>query len=333
MTTISIVRTEPQSPAWTDRMQPSSWYHWSRYESMLRRNAKAAQVDSVSAESFRILRRIPDPLRGIPFQGRGLVVGYVQSGKTANYTAVAARAVDAGYRIVIVLSGIHGSLRTQTQNRLERELTGHQPGGVGQADIGHEWVALTTPSEDFREIDIRHLQGPSPFLIVAKKNTVVLGKLARWLESASRYLATMPILLIDDEADQASINTRGNRETEADVGDAEEDDENAPSKTNALIRQILSQAPMAAYVAYTATPFANILIDPDAVDRYAGRDLFPRDFVIQLPRPAGYTGTEELFGVGARGREVLRVVPEMESATLRGTSGRRSRYSRVATTK
>lgn len=332
MTTIRFLGTEPQAPAWTDRIRATDWYHWPRYEAMLRRNASAAQADSVAAESMRILRRIPDPTRGHAFQGRGLVVGYVQSGKTANYTAVAARAADAGYRIVIVLSGIHGSLRTQTQNRLERELTGHQPGGVGEADIGHQWVALTTPADDFREIDIRNLQGPSPFLVVAKKNTVVLAKLARWLESASRYLATMPILLIDDEADQASINTRGNREAEPDSGDDEEDDENAPSKTNALIRQILSRAPMAAYVAYTATPFANILIDPDAVDRYAGSDLFPRDFVIQLPRPAGYTGTEELFGVSAGGREVLRVVPETESAALRGASSRRRRSAEVTIT-
>ena len=154
MTTISILGTEPKAPAWTDRMPSSAWYHWTRYEAMLRRtrSCNKAQVDSVAAESMRILRRIPDPMRGVPFQGRGLVVGYVQSGKTANYTAVAARAADAGYRIVIVLSGIHGSLRSQTQNRLERELTGHQPGGVGQADLGHEWVALTTPADDFQKV-------------------------------------------------------------------------------------------------------------------------------------------------------------------------------------
>lgn len=324
MSVVNIVRTEPPTQAWPDRIAPGDWYHWARHEAMLRRNPRwnPQQVDSVAAESLRILRKLPDPRVVREFQARGLVVGYVQSGKTANYTALAARAADAGYRLVIVLSGIHESLRTQTQNRLERELTGHQEGGVGPAEIGRDWIGLTSPGEDFREIDVRTLQSPSPFLIVAKKHTKVLEKLDRWLESAARFLADKPVLLIDDEADQASINTRGNREPEPDDQD-EEDRENAPSITNGLIRQILGRAPMAAYVAYTATPFANILIDPSAVDRKVGTDLFPKDFVIQLPRPAGYTGTEELFGVTAQGRQVLRPVPDADALALRGGPPRR----------
>lgn len=324
MTVVSILRTEPEQRAWPDRMDRERWYHWTRHETMLRSVSKwpSQQVDSVAAESIRILRKLPDPLPPRTFQARGLVVGYVQSGKTANYTALAARAADAGYRIVVVLSGIHESLRTQTQNRLERELTGHQTGGVGHASVGREWIVLTRPGEDFREVDVRVLQSPSPFLIVAKKHTTVLRKLDRWLESAARFLQDKPILLIDDEADQASINTRGNREAEPEDED-EEDAELAPSITNGLIRQILGRAAMAAYVAYTATPFANILIDPGAVDRHVGTDLFPRDFVVQLPRPAGYTGTEELFGVSAQGRQVLRAVPDADAFALRGAPRRR----------
>lgn len=330
MTVVSILRTEPAERAWPDRLGEGNWYHWARHEAMLRSNTRwqAQQVDSVAAESLRILRKLPDPSPSRAFQARGLVVGYVQSGKTANYTAVAARAADAGYRIVIVLSGIHESLRTQTQNRLERELTGHQPGGVGQAAVGHEWIKLTDPGEDFRDVDVRILQSPSPFLIVAKKHTTVLRKIDRWLESAARFLEDKPLLLIDDEADQASINTRGNRDPDPEE-DCEEDAEVAPSITNGLIRQMLGRASMAAYVAYTATPFANILIDPTAVDRHVGTDLFPKDFVIQLPRPAGYTGTEELFGVSAKGREVLRMVPETDASVLRGAP-RRRRSSEVA---
>jgi hypothetical protein len=324
VTVVNILRTEPEERAWPDRIDRERWYHWARHEDMLRSNPKwqSQQVDSVAAESLRILRKLPDPLPSRIFQARGLVVGYVQSGKTANYTALAARAADAGYRIVIVLSGIHESLRTQTQNRLERELTGHQSGGVGHAEVGREWIVLTRPGEDFREVDVRILQSPSPFLIVAKKHTTVLRKLEKWLESAARFLLDKPILLIDDEADQASINTRGNREPEPEDED-EEDSELAPSITNGLIRQILGRAPMAAYVAYTATPFANILIDPTAVDRHVGTDLFPRDFVVQLPRPAGYTGTEELFGVSAKGRQVLRGVPDSDAFALRGAPRRR----------
>jgi hypothetical protein len=120
----------------------------------------------------------------------------------------------------------------------------------------------------------------------------------------------MPVLVIDDEADLASINTKSNRPLDPAVGDDDDEDEKlAPSRTNALIRSILKRSPRSVYVAYTATPFANIFINPDAVDRRVGDDLFPRDFVFQLPRPKGYTGTEELFGESARDREVLRPVP------------------------
>ncbi|GAB3025335.1 Z1 domain-containing protein [Bowmanella dokdonensis] len=285
---------------------------------------ESQQVDSVAAESLRVLRHIPDPQQNAPFQGRGLVVGYVQSGKTANYTAVAARAADAGYRLVIVLSGIHDSLRSQTQNRLERELTGHQAGNSLVAEYSSEWSLLTTPTEDFRAQDEGILQLPGSFLAVVKKNVAILQKLDRWLESASNYLDEMAVLIIDDEADQASINTKGNRPLDPAIGDGDDDDENlAPSRTNALIRSILTRMKKAAYIAYTATPFANILVNPEATDRRVGIDLFPKDFVIQLPRPKGYTGTEELFGATAREREVLRIVPGEDVTALRGSRRRR----------
>lgn len=326
MSTMRIVGAVPPRPSWTDRLTQTDWYNWGRLEALLRSDPKWAppQVDSVAVESLRVLRHLPDPRQPGPFQGRGLVVGYVQSGKTANYTAVSARAVDAGYRIVIVLSGIHDSLRNQTQVRLERELTGHQPGGLPQAELGREWVALTTPTEDFQEPDVRILQSPAPFLAVVKKNTAILEKLDRWLQSAERFLNAMPVLVIDDEADQASINTKSNRPQDPALGeDDDDDDKYAPSRTNALIRSILTRAKKAAYVAYTATPFANILINPEAVDRRVGEDLFPKDFVLQLPRPKGYTGTEELFGVSAQGRDVLQIVADDDVKALRAPRRRK----------
>lgn len=324
MGTVRIVGAVPHRPVWTDRLV-DSWRHWKRLEALLRSDPKweQQQVDSVSAESLRVLQHLPDPESTTPFQGRGLVVGYVQSGKTANYTAVAARAVDAGYRMVIVLSGIHDSLRNQTQTRLERELTGNQ-GNCAREDGCQAWITLTTPTEDFKEQDGSILESAGPFLAVVKKNVPILQKLDRWLDSSQSFLDDLPVLIIDDEADQASINTKGNRPLDAAVGDEDEDDESlAPSRTNALIRSILKRTKKAAYIAYTATPFANILINPEAVDRRVGDDLFPKDFVIQLPRPRGYTGTEELFGVSAQGRDVLRTVPEEDVKALRGARRRR----------
>ncbi len=327
MTLLRILGAMPQQPVWTDRLTVESWHQWARLEAMLRADPKwkSQHVDSVASESLRVLRNIPDPAQVSPFQGRGLVVGYVQSGKTANYTAVAARAVDAGYRFVIVLSGIHDSLRSQTQNRLERELMGREL-GTSSTNRPSEWCMLTTPEADFQEQDVHVLSFPGAFLAVVKKNVAVLKRLDRWLESATNYLEDMAVLVIDDEADQASINTRGNRAPDAALSDEDEDEDDnlAPSKTNALIRSILERMEKAAYIAYTATPFANILINPGAVDRRVGVDLFPKDFVIQLPRPQGYTGTEELFGVNARGRDILRIVPDEEVGALRGSRKRRN---------
>jgi hypothetical protein len=241
-----------------------------------------------------------------------LVVGYVQSGKTANYTALAARASDIGYRLIIVLSGIHDSLREQTQNRLNHELVG----------IGQNWTSLTDSDNDF-------LIPPNPdgfapggtVLVVAKKIVPVLLRIDNWISMLGNRMKDLPLLLIDDEADQASVNTRGNRRdatlNDIDIAEEKINPDAAPTKTNALIRSILNRCPRATYVAYTATPFANLFINPDAFDREVGEDLFPRDFVVQLPRPDGYTGTEELFGMAADERYVLRTVANEDVLHLR----------------
>jgi hypothetical protein len=279
-------------------------------------------VASLASESARVLRHLPDPRGSTPFQARGLVVGYVQSGKTANYTALAARAADAGYRLIIVLSGIHDALRNQTQLRLEQELIGED------APVRSPWTLLTSRAQDFRNEGVEMLDQPGAFLVVAKKLVPILERLDTWLKAAGSRLAALPVLLIDDEADQASLNTRGNRPADPSVEDEGEEEpvrsRDGPTPTNALIRSILGRAPRSAYVAYTATPFANILIDPEASDRRVGDDLFPRDFALQLPRPEGYTGTEELFGVSAQGRDVFRSVPDSDVGTLRRAVRRRS---------
>ncbi|WP_211230403.1 Z1 domain-containing protein [Inquilinus limosus] len=280
------------------------------------------QVRSLATESFRVLRHLRDPLTNGRFSGRGLVVGYVQSGKTANYTAVAARAVDAGYRLIVVLSGIHDALRDQTQARLERELVGLS----GECEDPLDWTLLTGREADFEGTDPAILCRNGAFLAVIKKNTHILRKLIEFLESAGALVENLPALIIDDEADQASINTKGNRTPDPALDDEEDasDQASAPSPTNRLIRTLLGLLPRVSYIAYTATPFANIFINPQALDREVGEDLFPRDFALQLPRPEGYTGTEELFGVSAQGRDVLRPVPDDDVGLLRSSRRRPS---------
>lgn len=304
---------KPRLALWTDG---TTWTNWSRHEAYLRSlpKWKPHQIASVAEESLRIISKTT-PVGRPEFQCRGLVVGYVQSGKTANFTAVAARAADVGYRLIIVLSGIHDSLRNQTQRRLDQELAG----------VGVDWITLTDETADFQEPAIADgFASTGTVLIVAKKITPILKRLNHWFGQLEGRLADVPVLLIDDEADQASINTRGNRHDPSIDKETAPDDDTAPSLTNALIRDILRKIPRAAYIAYSATPFANILIDPAASDSLVGEDLFPKDFVVQLPRPDGYTGTEELFGTSALGRDVLRPVDPADVKALKPKRRRKS---------
>ena len=206
-------------------------------------------------------------------------------------------------------------MRNQTQRRLDMELTG----------VGVDWITLTDETSDFHEPPVADgFASTGTVLIVAKKITPILRRLNQWFGKLEGRLADVPVLVIDDEADQASINTRGNRRDPSIDKDTAPDEDTAPSLTNALIRDILRKIPRATYIAYTATPFANILIDPDANDSQVGEDLFPKDFVVQLPRPNGYTGTEELFGIRAQGRDVLRPVDPADVKALKPTQRRKS---------
>jgi hypothetical protein len=296
---------KPKVFNWTDG---TLWSNWERHEAFLRSQPKwkPHQVDSVAEESLRIIVKTT-AIERQEFQCRGLVVGYVQSGKTANFTAVAARAADVGYRLIIVLSGIHDSLRNQTQKRLNSELV----------TLGNKWTTLTNETDDFQTPVVANgFADAGTVLIVAKKIPPVLRRLNEWISALEGQLGDIPVLMIDDEADQASINTKGNR-TDPSVDEDGVHDTGNPSITNALIRDILQKIPRATYIAYTATPFANILIDPNAIDSEVGIDLFPKDFVVQLPRPDGYTGTEELFGISSAGRDVMRSVDASDVKSLK----------------
>ena len=341
---------------------PPGGYHWQRLREYLltQRGRSETVIDSLDVTTNAIVSMLEDPRPGGPshFQVRGLVVGYVQSGKTANFSAVIAKAYDAGYRIVIVLSGLHNSLRRQTQLRLEDELglvraTSRRP-GVGLADDDHQITRLTRPDTlgDFDQgtADASVLSSGARTLLVMKKNASVLRRLDSWLKDRSPV--GPPVLIIDDEADQASINTGGNRtgtaEEEEDPGDvldldpsdvdpapdgatagatpsrAQLAEESNPSIINGLMRGLLKRMNRAAYIGYTATPFANVLIGHEDTDAEVGGDLYPNDFILNLPRPPGYVGAERLFGRtalsgeahGVEALDVIREVPEHEARPL-----------------
>jgi hypothetical protein len=265
-------------------------------------NWDADSVRDLDDASTKVVANLADPHEE-GFQRRGLVLGHVQSGKTTNFTAVIAKAADAGYSFFIVLSGIHNGLRQQTQDRLSEQLWNPSR---------EEWHRLTA-DEDFRptdSVDAMLNAGEQKVLVVIKKNAARLRALKHWLEHARPdNLARCPFLIIDDEADQASVNT------------AKPD--TLPTTINQLIRQILATLPRASYVGYTATPFANVLVDPSVPE-----DLYPRDFIIDLPRPREYVGPETLFGREAlefddagnqpdEGHDLIREVPSTELGDLK----------------
>jgi len=295
-----VITAEPGRGDWLRTRDRLGWHYWPTLRDYLlnTKNWGAVAVRSLDEATDHILEQTADP--GTErFDIRGLVLGYVQSGKTANFTALIAKAADVGYRLVVVLSGLDNGLRRQTQIRLDKELVGYsdnRPGAVPLPPMGRMWHQFTKEDfdGDFQPGNANHsaLQGTQPVLLVVKKNGPVLRRLHHWLDASPEEVRrSLPMLVIDDEADQASVDTRGSYQT-----DVPDTDYEAPAVINGLIRQLLQKFGRCAYVAYTATPFANILIPHDTIDPTAGDDLYPKDFIVDLPKPAGYFGAEELFG-------------------------------------
>ncbi|MFC9232778.1 Z1 domain-containing protein [Streptomyces decoyicus] len=306
----------------TKAYQGHDWY-WPKYAGHLA--AKGWPDDAVAdlgEAAERVVERLADPTAEAAYQSKGLVVGYVQSGKTANFTGVIAKAVDAGYRLVIVLGGTLNLLRAQTQRRLDMELVGREnilrhteevhsdyytdnawleekflshggrPSTLGAFDI----IRLTTRADDYQPLaqgigelaiekqdssrrlyDPVNLHSSAARLMVVKKNKSVLTKLVNDLKRVGGLLDEIPVLIIDDESDEASVNTTSPKKPGAER-----------TAINAAIAQLLQLLPRAQYVGYTATPFANVFIDPS--DK---ADIFPRDFIISLDRPHGYMGVQD----------------------------------------
>lgn len=306
--------------------RPISWSYWNRYKRFLREKRKlpGTAIDELDRTTTQILAHLEDPKREGAWDRRGMVVGNVQSGKTGNFTGLINKAVDAGYMLVIVLAGVHENLRRQTQIRLDKEFRGRETVevtqgeeriGVGELEELPTPVSLTSSIEkgDFgSDIAKKRLVEPGvmPMFIVAKKNKDILGNLDRWIRGIPQFrggkVRDFPVLVIDDECDQASVNT--NR--------AKEGEELEITKINKLIRSILSHFEKSSYIGYTATPFANIFIPPDARDIQVEDDLFPRDFIVCLEPPTNYFGPAQVFGltgdpnVSIESREPLPLIRE-----------------------
>ena len=276
------------------------FYFWDRYKKYLEviKHWNPRVTSKIGQVSDEILDQCGDPSTKA-FHIRGLILGDVQSGKTSNYTALANKAADVGYDIIIVLAGIPELLRQQTQKRLDEELCGKKsnsyldplarakyvPVGVGRFGHKKNFAMFTSEASDF---NVQVLKSNNlaldnvkcPILLVVKKNKTILHNLFRWLKGNnllnSKGQIDRSILLIDDEADNASINTK--------------DADSEPTAINNAIRQLYQLFARATYLAVTATPFANIFIDSNLPD-----DLFPADFIYALEAPTNYIGAERIF--------------------------------------
>jgi hypothetical protein len=285
------------------------------YEAFLKQDGwHPTMVRSLSDVCGRILGHLQDPTGDGSWNRRGLVIGHVQSGKTANYTGVIAKAADAGYKLIVVSAGIHSNLRRQTQERIDEAFVGRSSDPENRVAIGVGLNAgyphpatLTTIHSDFNkktaEAGWKINDFSKPIIIVIKKNVRTLSSLFKWLKELNARkdgrIGDVPMLFIDDEADNASINTN-------------KDDIN-PTRTNAMVRRILGLFTKSCYVGYTATPFANIFINPDAYDDDVREELFPKHFIYSLDPPNSYFGPHKVFVDEASSERIVRQIDDCEA--------------------
>ena len=315
-----IVIAKEHQEWYSERVLQDGFY-WAAYSNYLEKikHWDSEAIAKLDQSTDEVVKRLSDPCRKEVYSSKGLVVGYVQSGKTANFSGVLAKAADAGYRFIIVLAGTLDILRSQTQRRLDKELVGKEllnsdyttdndwheflSHGKRPSEIGaFDWERLTGPDEDYRELkqaiaalEFKPLSAGSPYnepnnlrtsplrIIVIKKIPKVMARLAKDLARIHNKLAYVPALIVDDESDQASINTIAPTATN-------KKSQEERTATNREIVHLLKVLPRAQYLGYTATPFANVFVDPNDAE-----DLFPKDFIISLPRPKGYMGVLNFY--------------------------------------
>ncbi|MDQ0076799.1 Z1 domain-containing protein [Arthrobacter oryzae] len=311
------VTKQDHEPWLKDLKSEINWRRWRAYRKMLSKQGRSGRVlDRLDKFTDDVLDLAGNPQKPGRWNRRGLIIGDVQSGKTQNYLALINKAADAGYRLIVILSGNTEYLRRQTHERVDEGFIGRDtrrvgmPKGavlkdvhIGVGKIDQEVAnatSLTTVLMDYLQatkngIDVPlPSQSSGPLVFVLKKNKFVLDAVNGWArgKAGSNGNIDLPILLLDDESDYASVNTN----------EAED-----PTAINGSIRKILSSFTRSSYVAITATPFANIFIDYEAsgsveVDGEAVDDLFPEDYIYPLEAPNNYVGIRATFGTDEEDR-------------------------------
>ena len=299
----SLIQEKGHEKWFLDKKPSFQMKYWERYKKYLL-NDKGFSVKVVNTMDDildKLTDLLGDPSRDIAYSRRGLIIGDVQSGKTANYLGLICKAVDADYKVIVLMTGTIEKLRKQTQMRVDEGFVGADSDammkmqkngqiiGVGKYDSSIRPMVLTSTADDFKQqnaknlgFDLRNINGPVIFVV--KKNSAILKRLNKWLTTFNQngqQKIRHSILVIDDEADNASVNTNK--------------DEDSPTAINGQIRDLLSKFEKSSYVGFTATPFANIFIDPDSYDAMLEEDLFPKDYIYSLNAPSNYTGARNIF--------------------------------------
>ncbi|WP_071335275.1 Z1 domain-containing protein [Burkholderia contaminans] len=312
-----VIRQSTHAPWVSDAKGTIEWHYWDSYKRLLASQGWSPNVVQVLDEDTdNILTECGNPAWSGSWDIRGLVMGDVQSGKTASYSGLIAKAADAGYRVIVLLTGMIEDLRRQTQERLDSGFVGRDSRDIFGNSRDMQAIGsgiyrnksanvLTSVDFDFLTNNARILGGiplsniSEPILFVMKKNKSPLENLAGWLEAQLRLSGhpkhPLPLLVIDDEADNASVNVRKEGEE--------------PATINALIRCIIGKFSCSSYVAYTATPFANVFINPENET-----DLFPSNFIYSLNTPSHYIGASSIFLEDGKHYHQLRDIDDAEAS-------------------
>lgn len=294
--------------------------YWERYRTYLLNDKGFSPkvVNTMDDVLDTLTDLLGDPTRSIVYKRRGLIIGDVQSGKTANYTGLICKAVDAGYKVVVLLTGTIEKLRQQTQQRIDEGFVGRDSDammkqkdngvitGVGKYDPSIYPMVLTSTTDDFKQQNARSLNFNlqtinGSVIFVVKKNSAVLKRLNKWFKTFNQNgkdPIDNSILVIDDEADNASVNTKA---------------EDSPTAINGHIREMLKMFTKSSYVGFTATPFANIFIDPESYDEMVAEDLFPKDYIYSLNAPSNYIGARDIFEENASASYMLMTINDDET--------------------
>ena len=299
---IAEVLTKHQDDRWFDKLSSNNDFkYYNRFKEYLRNGCgrSEAKIEATQKDNFITIKNFTDPTATDRIQRKGLVVGDVQAGKTENYIGLMNLAIDVGYKNIILLTGTTEELRKQTQRRIDEGLIGAHSESLlndkieycGVGDNGNQCfaVSLTTYDNDFsiaasRKMAFKLSNFKLPTVFVIKKNSSVIKQVINMVNKDDENLNKDSVLIIDDECDYASLNTK-----------KEEVD---PTAINKGIRDLMSLYTKSTYVGYSATPFANIFVDPDAnygEEENSVPDLFPSDFIVLLESPSNYIGAKDMF--------------------------------------